>query len=131
MPVDVGDLWSNQNNTRNTIFRDLPSNWQSLRLKIAAFAPTRNYQQAGLVVYQDDDNYVQVSRIYENGNRVTFIREVGRSARNIKYVTVTATTNLYFRLDRDPGTNNITAYYSLDGVNWINLGSVSQSLSNP
>jgi regulation of enolase protein 1 (concanavalin A-like superfamily) len=130
IPCDTGDLWAGLNNTRNTLFKDLPLNWTSIRLKLS-FAPTQNYQQAGLLAYQDDNNYVQVTRIYENGNRVTFAREVNGNPRNISYVSEAATSNLHFRLDRDLNTESITAYYSLDGAVWTSLGSVTQTLSNP
>ena len=53
-------------------------------MKLAGFAPTQNYQQAGLVAYQDDDNYLQVTRIYEHGNRVTFAKEFAGVALNLQ-----------------------------------------------
>jgi regulation of enolase protein 1 (concanavalin A-like superfamily) len=130
IPVDVGDLWVGVNNTRNTLFRDLPSNWTSIRLKLS-FTPTQNYQQAGLVAYQDDDNYVQVTRIFENGSYVTFAREVQRGASIISEVKQTATQGLVLRLDRELATEKLTGYYSLDGVSWVSLGSVTQALNNP
>jgi regulation of enolase protein 1 (concanavalin A-like superfamily) len=130
IPVDTGDLWASSNNTRNTLFRNLPSTWTSIRLKLS-FPPTQNYQQAGLLVYQDDNNYVQVTRIYENGNRVTFAKEVNGAASIVNKIAETAVSNLHFRLDRDLITNNISTYYSLDGAVWTSLGSVIQSLSNP
>jgi len=130
IPCDVGDLWAGLNNTRNTLFRDLPANWTSIRLKLS-FAPTQNYQQAGLVAYQDDDNYVQVTRIFEGGNNVTFAREAQGAASIVKAVSQTATQGLVLRLDREPATEKITGYYSLDGTNWVSLGSVTQTLSHP
>ena len=129
IPADVGDLWGNLNNTRNSLFRNLPSNWTSVRLKLA-FAPNVNYQQAGLLVYQDDDNYVQITRIYENGPLVTFARETYGNPTNLNSTTVSATT-LYLRLDRSPSSDTITAYYSLDGTTWTSQGSVTQSLTEP
>jgi len=131
IPVDMGDLWAGLNNTRNTLFRDLPSDWTSVRLKVSSFAPTRNYQQAGLVVYENDNNYVQIMRIYEAGNSITFVRETGGNASNLNVVSVSATSNLYFRLDRDLSTGVITSYYSLNGTNWTTVGSVTQTISNP
>lgn len=47
IPADVGDMWESQNDTRNTLFRDLPSQWTSVRVRMD-FAPVQNYQQAGL-----------------------------------------------------------------------------------
>ena len=131
IPVDVGDLWEGLNNTRNSLFRNLPSNWTSARLSIASFAPTRNYQQAGLVAYQDDNNYVQITRIYEGGNYMTFVRETGGTASILNSVSQSATTNLYFRLDRNITTGSITSYYSLNGTTWTTVGSVTQTLNNP
>jgi hypothetical protein len=61
IPVDVGDLWSIANDTRNSLFHDLPSDWTSIRLKIASFNPIMYYQQAGLYAYQNDDNYVMLT----------------------------------------------------------------------
>jgi len=130
IPADVGDLWAGLNNTRNTLFRDLPSNWTSIRLKLS-FAPTQNYQQAGLVAYQDDDNYVQVTRIFEGGNKVTFAQEVQGGARIVNELSQTATQGLVLRLDRELATEKLTGYYSLDGANWVFLGSVTQALNSP
>jgi hypothetical protein len=130
IPVDVGDLWVNLNSTRNSLFRDVPTNWTSLKLKLS-FAPTQNYQQAGLVVYQNDDNYAQVTRIYNGGHKMSFARETGGAAVVLQSASVTATTNLQLRLDRNAAAGTISGYYSLDGVTWVALGSVTQTVGNP
>ena len=130
IPVDSGDMWGSQNNTRNSLFRSLSSNWTSIKLKLS-FAPTQNYQQAGLLAYQDDDNYVQVTRIYGGGNKVTFAREINGNPSALNSATETATANLILRLDRDPSTQIISAYYSKDGSSWTAMGSVTQALNNP
>ena len=110
-----GICGKSSNNTRNTLFRDLPADWKSIRLKLASFSPSANYQQAGLVAYQDDDNYVNVTRAYNGGNKVAFVSESNGSASAISFVDQSATQNLYLRLDRDAPTETISAYYSLDG----------------
>ncbi|HXP80741.1 MAG TPA: hypothetical protein VN976_12620, partial [Verrucomicrobiae bacterium] len=43
IPVDSGDLWGTQNDSRNTVFRSVPSDWTSMRLSLS-FAPTTSYQ---------------------------------------------------------------------------------------
>jgi glucose/arabinose dehydrogenase/regulation of enolase protein 1 (concanavalin A-like superfamily) len=131
IPVDTGDLWGTLNSTRNSLFRDIPTNWTSLRLKLS-FAPTQNYQQAGLVVYQNDDNYVQITRIYNGGNKISFVRETGGTASVLQSVTAPAAANLLLRLDRDPATSRISSYYSVDGTTWTAVGNgVIQAVSNP
>ena len=131
IPVDQGDLWEGINNTRNTLFRDLPAGWTSIRLKILSFNPTQSNQQATLVAYQDDDNYVQISRTFEVFNRIMFTSETKAIANNLNSVEESATSNIYLRLDRDTLSETIASYYSLDGTNWTKVGTVVQSLSNP
>ena len=130
IPADVGDLWKAANDTRNSVFRDLPSNWTSARLKLA-FAPTQNYQQASLVAYQDDDNYVQVTREFNSANKIAYVQEKAASPVTVGVASVSATTNLYLRLDRAATTGALSGYYSLDGATWMALGNVTQTLSNP
>jgi regulation of enolase protein 1 (concanavalin A-like superfamily) len=129
IPADTGDLWKAANNTRNSLFRDLPANWTSIRLMLA-FAPTQNYQQASLVAYQDDDNYVVLTREFSTGNLVAFAQEKAGAAALLQSAGVAA-TNLCLRLDRSSTTETLSAYYSLDGTTWTALGNVTQTLNNP
>ncbi len=131
IPCDLGDVWQAANNTRNALFHSLPANWVSLRLALA-FAPSQDYQQAQLALYQDDDDYVEVDRAHNTYNdvqAVEFAREVHQAAVTLSFVNVTA-TNLTLRLDRDAVTGNITGLYSLDGMNWSSTGQTSQALTN-
>ena len=129
IPVDSGDLWGTQNDSRNTVFRSVPTDWTSMRLSLS-FAPTTSYQQIGLVAYQDDDNYVNITRINNGANQVSFAVEQAANPSVVNSVTVTATT-FYLRLDRDLTTNTITGSYSLDGVTWVQVSSTVMALNNP
>jgi len=132
IPTDVGDLWGNANNTRNSLFRDLPADWSSIRMMVSSFSPSQNYQQAGLVAYENDDNYVQLTRTYEYGNKVTLVRETQGSAWAVSTVNEEATSNIYYRIDRNLDTDVLTSFYSLDGSNWTQVGgNVGQSIENP
>jgi hypothetical protein len=132
IPADQGDLWANaDNNTRNTLFRDLPEDWTSIRMKLSSFRPTQNSQQAGLAAYQDDDNYVEVYRIYENANYIGMIVERDQNASVVRFDSQSATNNMFFRLDRNATDEGIEGLYSLDGTNWSSLGRVTSRLTNP
>jgi hypothetical protein len=137
IPCDVGDLYGTNspvNNTRNTLFRSLPADWQSVRLALS-FAPVAaDYQQAHLGLYQNDDNYVQMGVAYNHwdtsGNpRFTLDNEIeGFPATPAK--TPTTSTMLNFRLDRNPINSTVTAYFSLDGATWTVLGTTALTLPN-
>jgi hypothetical protein len=136
IPVDTGDLWGSANNTRNSLFHGLSTNWVSVRLDFT-FLPTTNYQQAQLALYQDDDNYVEVGHAYSDGvgrEAVTLLTEDGgvqstRSPLPLNHTNLSA-THLYLRLDRDLNTDRFTGLYSLDNTNWVTLGLAYQALTN-
>lgn len=131
IPVDEGDLWGNgpnTDNTRNSIFRNLDPTWSSIRIKISSFNPSSNFQQAGLLLYQNDWNYVQITRTYEYGNKITMASEELGGAHVINSINVSDTADIYLRLDREQLTENITGYYSLNGTEWILVGTENHSL---
>jgi hypothetical protein len=138
IPCDIGDLYDigpSVNNTRNSLFRSLPADWQSVRLALT-FAPvTADYQQAHLGLYQDDDDYVQMGVAYNHwdstGNpRFTVDSEIG-GVPATPAKTPTTSTLLDFRLDRNPSDSTVTAYYSVDGATWTVLGTTALTLANP
>ncbi|MDQ7993891.1 MAG: DUF4082 domain-containing protein, partial [Propionicimonas sp.] len=130
VPAGEGDLWKGLNNSRNTLFRDLPDNWSAVELGLT-FAPTANYQQAGVVLYGDDDNYVQVVRHYQSsqGHQATeFIAEAKGVVLTDDYVQSSA-TSVRLRLSRADG--RITGSISSDGgSNWVKVGSIAHSLDD-
>ncbi len=132
IPVDLGSLWLGLNDTRNSLFRDLPTTWTSIRLKVAAFAPTQNYQSVSLIAYQDDNNYIELSRGFNDGQIMALVSEDGASYPTSYSVNLTSTSNLYYRLDRDQSTNEVFAYYSLNGSDWNQIGeTIVKYLTNP
>ncbi len=133
LPVSSGELWKGQNNSQNMIFRDLPGDWTSLRLKIAAFNPTANYQQVGLLAYQDDDHYVSVRRNFNStgvGASVGAMQEIAGVGSILEQRTLNNTSNLILRLDRNLATNTYAPYYPTNGgITWKQLEEIpSQTL---
>ncbi len=133
IPLGRGQIWQSHNNSQNMLLRSLPSNWTSIRLKIAAFSPVANFQQVDLMAYQDDNTYVAVYRNYAGSPGVGFFREVGGTTTGMGQGPLTNNGNLILRLDRAPATNTFRAYYSTnDGATWVQLtGTPTQALTNP
>src|SRR5690606_14280990 len=81
LAVQAGDLWEGLNTSVNTIFRNLPSDWQSVEVEMDYDPLLGNTMQAGADIYQDDDNYVGGVRIYSGGTeRFTTVSEVSGTA---------------------------------------------------
>jgi serine/threonine protein kinase len=109
----------------NILLRDSPTGDFEITTSLR-FAPTANYQVAGLVVFQDHGNALQLGRGFcdiENdcvGDGIYFDNfengsVVGTSHKASFHGQVT-----YLRVKRIG--NTYTAYYSADGENWIMLG---------
>jgi glucose/arabinose dehydrogenase len=132
IPLGAGEMWSSLNSSQNTLFRALPSNWTSIRLRIASFSPAANYQQVGLGANGDDDNYVIVNRVYVNGGMVEVFREIGQSPALANRLSLANTGDLILRLDRNAATNTYTGFYSTNGgSSWTTIGSTTAVLTNP
>ena len=132
IPCDVGDLWGGANNTQNSLFRSLPTNWLSARLAVNFVSVNSDIQQAHLCVYQNDDNYVQVGAAYKSSTGAFFAmdREIAGSASTLATATAGGAT-MYFRFDRNPTDSTITGFYSFDGVIWTTLATTTAPFSNP
>src|SRR5262245_3391309 len=132
IPADAGDLWGGENNTRNTLFRNLPANWTSIRMKVTAFAPTANTQTVCLAAYEHDDRYVVACRDFASGQIFEAWHETGGAPSTLQKIAGTATTNMLLRLDRD-AAETIRAFFSIDGgTPWTPLGNgVVKALASP
>jgi hypothetical protein len=129
IPCDVGDLWGPGGNTRNSLFRNLPTNWLSLQVSFS-FAAIVNVDQAHLTLYQNDDNYLQVGVAYNGGRALTMDTEINGSTTTFPR-TLTSATNLWLRLDRNSPGGLVTGFYSTNGINWTVLGTNTAPFANP
>jgi len=118
--TQAGDLWGSNNNARNLLLLTAPpSDFEiSTRVEIAA---TQNWQQAALLIYADDDNYVRLARVYDNGGQVQLVVEMGGTP--LYWATPTGLTALHLKLSRVGAT--YTGFFSADGVNWAEVGHVA------
>jgi hypothetical protein len=132
VPISKGDIYRGTNDSQNTLFRDLPTDWTSIRLNVAVFPAAANYQQVDLLAYQDDDNYVLVGRMMDNGLSVEMYRQLARVETDLGYAAVANTGSILLRIDRNAATNVYTSYYSADGgTTWVAMGTTTQTLTNP
>jgi hypothetical protein len=133
LPIPIGDIYGSTNNSENMLMRDLPGTWTSIRVNIAAFTPTVNYEEVSIAAYQDDDNFVLLGRMYDGTPTVEFYQETaGTPAADAGFKQLTNTGNLILRIDRNSGTNTYTAFYSTDGgTTWVANGSIVKTLTSP
>jgi arabinan endo-1,5-alpha-L-arabinosidase len=60
-----GDLYRDSNDATNLLLENQPAGSYMVETKLT-FDPNDNYQQAGLLVYSDDDHYMKVGPVHSN-----------------------------------------------------------------
>lgn len=127
-----GDIYHHSNNDgRNILLTAVNQPVFQISAKVS-FSPSENFHTAGILVYQDDDNYVFLSRVVVNGDqRIRFyVKEDGviDIPKDIEAFSESATT-YYCRITKYG--NLYIGQYSLDGINWIEVDRLHASLDNP
>jgi beta-xylosidase len=114
-------------NVTNLLVQPAPVGSYSIETKLG-FTPTQNYQIAGLLIYQDDNNWMQLGRAFCNnssgcvGDGVYFDSVINGNLDGSNFATVLnpLPTNVYLKIARQ-GTQ-YSGYLSLDGTNWGLIG---------
>ncbi len=140
IPVDVGDLFGAINTSTNSLFRSLSTNWISMRMTMS-LAPTVDFQQGHIGIFQNDDNYLDIGLAFNDGlggEAVTYVLETNGVANHF-YSDVywysggpdaPPITNIFLRMDRNQITGSADGFCSLDGVSWAFIGNFGQNFTN-
>ena len=130
--AETGDIEGGDNDAKNLLLQSANSDWTA-ETKIA-FSRTPAYlgEQAGVVAFSDDDNFVKVVCKFSRGGfmgmtqipRFEIITETGGSGSTIASVLASdalGDDNIFFLRLRKEGSR-YTAYYSSDGEHFTDLG---------
>ncbi|MFB6397123.1 ThuA domain-containing protein [Polymorphospora lycopeni] len=129
LKIDVpnGDIYTGSNTgPTNFIMQGAPEGDWTLETKVDGSLLNEQYQQAGLIVHADDDNYLKLDYIVDNtpgqpvSRRIEFRSEIGSVVQNPQPQVTNLTDSVWhLRLSR---TGNVyTASYSLDGQEWTSF----------
>ena len=87
-----GTLWKSANDARNVLLRAIPQGASEYALEVTVTSqPAAGGEQAGLIAYRDDDNYVKIVRESLEGKRwVVFGREIDAKGEMINRLPIDA-----------------------------------------
>src|SRR5918999_302127 len=125
-PIDNGSVYGPGTSARNIVVQPLPAGQVSVTARIDTEPLTENYQQAGLRVYNDDNNWASVHMISAGGSRdFEFIYENNGNPRNegadkLGGIPAGSPHEYWVRLISD-GTE-LRAEYSFDGATFLPVG---------
>ena len=111
---------------RNILVTDAPTGDYQITTKVS-ISPSQDYQLAGILIYQDDDNYLHLMQVYDSGIWMSFHKESGGN------ITINAikdsSPTVYLRITRQDTTYQ--GYYSKDGNAWTLVYTYTRSYTNP
>ena len=126
LPIANGSMYGPGTSAKNLIVQPTPDGEWMATAKISVSALNENYQQAGLRVWSDDNNWASVHMISAGGNRdFEFIYEAAGNPRNegadkLGGIPADAPLTYYVRIVSDG--ENLNAFYSYDGVTFLPVG---------
>ena len=92
--------------------------------------PTQNFQNAGLIVYGDDANYVKTGMVWNGARNFELIKETNDTATFPGGAPVPSSLGqtFFLRLVSSDG-NAVQAQFSADGQSWTNIGASGTNLT--
>jgi regulation of enolase protein 1 (concanavalin A-like superfamily) len=111
------DIWQG-NNSAPLLLQTFSADSFEIRTKIA-MTPLENYHQGGLVIYEDDDNYVRFTFVHRSGLMIVLAQEIDADFQSIAVPAPNA-SGFHLRLRKDG--QDYTGYYSEDGKDWVYVG---------
>ena len=127
--TQTGDIYQTYTDLKNILLQNITGDWTITTKVTFSAKPSQIYQQAGLIVYQDDNNYVKLARIFlgsPNNNVFQFGKEVSGTYTDQFATDSISSTTVYLKITKS-GTN-YSAYFSADGATYTQVGT-AQSVS--
>ena len=135
IPLTNSDLYQTTNTTPNVVLQDLPTGKFVVTTKVSLNA-TKGYQQGGLIIYGDDDNYIKLVYSGRNtsaagskaANIIQYFKETNAVASETNGAALGADfpDTVWLRLSSTDG-NAVTASYSSDGTTWLPVNAANAS----
>jgi glucose/arabinose dehydrogenase/PKD repeat protein len=128
------DIFQGETGLPNIVLQDLPEGgaapW-SITTEVT-WDPTQNYQNAGLIVYQDDDNYIKTGMVWSGGRAFELIKETnGTASFDGNAPAGTVPSRFFLRYVSTDGTS-LQSAFSADGVDWTTIGTTDlEGIENP
>jgi regulation of enolase protein 1 (concanavalin A-like superfamily) len=121
----TGDIYEGSTDAKNILLQDAPGDWTIETKLECSIRPYATYQQGGIIVYQDMDNYIKFEWEANRSNStiIQVCREVNGSptASSINGNVVGEDNTLWLRIVKNG--NQYSCYYSVDGINFTQVGS--------
>ncbi|MEK8127385.1 glycoside hydrolase family 3 C-terminal domain-containing protein [Paenibacillus filicis] len=135
--AERGDFWRDHADLKNYFQQEAFGNWEATVKVNTNKPPSENYNGFGITASQDNNNYIWLKYEFSSNKIIGMTKEVNGaepvtigqlSASQINSL-VGDKTEIYLRLKKLG--NVYSGYVSVDGTNYISVGSTTASYANP
>ncbi|RXZ47470.1 DUF1349 domain-containing protein [Agromyces fucosus] len=121
-----GTLWATQNSSNGILLRDASGVSPNEVVVKMAGATKSFYEEAGLIYYVDDENYVALHRKHNNGTPwLALVTEAGGSPNENTRINAPAAADIWIKIARNG--NAFTGSYSTNGVDFTTIGTITNA----
>ena len=113
-----GDIHRERSDINNLFLQYAPDGNFEIETKVA-FSPRKNYEQALLCVWQDHNNYLRLSYVYDDGTKVEAACEINGEFKSYNEPIKNPSKYIYLKISKRG--NNYNFYFSADGEKWKKL----------
>ena len=129
--LEEGDLWRANNDAKNLFLQNAGGDWTVETAIQFSQPPTESFQQAGIAVYQDDDNFFKI--VYQGGGGSGSITTGGDKdawdASGSDSTNAFTGNQVWLRMSKD--RNTYTVFYSADGVEFTKAKEYTNEYMSP
>lgn len=116
------DIWQHNNDAALLLQDILASGQDTFTVETSVqFSPTENFQQAGIVIYQNDNNYVRLSFGWMGGLKFEFGREENGAFSSVLLAAPEGSSSAFLRIHKSGA--DYSAACSQNGTDWVLIGS--------
>ncbi|MBD2846995.1 right-handed parallel beta-helix repeat-containing protein [Paenibacillus sp. IB182496] len=109
---ESGDIVDGGATARNILLTGAPEGDWTIETKMDG-KPTGQWSQGGLIVYESDQTYFRMTRLYGSGNQFQFTKQVDAVRTHVETPDTIASSVSYMRIVKEGDT--YSGYYSADG----------------
>lgn len=115
---ESGDIVDGGATAKNILLTGAPEGDWTIETKMEG-KPSAQWSQGGLIVYESDQTYFRLTRLYGSGNQFQFTKQIDAVREHVEVPDTISSTVSYLRIVKSG--NTYSGYYSPDGVDYIQV----------